>query len=485
MTPDAARTNRWIAIRAALTAPRDVAALAAFRVGLGVIVFVSALRFLGYGWIDEMFVRPKFHFTYWGFSWIPLPSPAVTYALFVVMAALGALVALGLFYRAAVAALFVVFTYLQLVDVANYLNHYYLVSLLAGLMFFIPAHRAYSVDAGLRPEIRSATLPAWCTYLLQFQVAVVYFNAGLAKATPDWLLHAQPMRIWLAARSGLPLVGDTLSLPAVAYLAAWAGFLFDTTIAFFLLWRRARPFAYVAVLGFHLLTHLLFPPIGMFPVIMVVAALVFFDASWPRRVAAFGRRLLSGARAAAVSPPVVSSPMLPAGSSGGGRWLGAGVVAAVGFMAVQILVPLRSHFYPGNVLWHEQGMRFSWRVMSRAKSGSVTFNVRDQASGREWQMSPSQYLTRQQEREMAVQPDLILQLAHHIAREFARNGYPGVEVRADARASLNGRRAEHLVDPSIDLARQSDGIRSKRWITQAPPEAPPHLRPMRSGPRNL
>jgi vitamin K-dependent gamma-carboxylase len=481
VTADATRTNRWTAIRAALTAPRDVAALAAFRVGLGAIVLVSALRFLGYGWIEEMFVRPTFHFSYWGFSWIPMPSSAVTYALFVVMAVLGALVALGLFYRPAIAALFVVFTYLQLVDVANYLNHYYLVSVLSGLMFFVPAHRAYSLDAWRRPGIRATALPAWCTYLLQFQVAIVYFNAGLAKATSDWLLHAQPMRIWLAARSGLPVIGAYLELPPVAYAAAWAGFLFDTTISFFLLWRRARPYAYVAVLSFHLITHLLFPPIGMFPVIMVVAALVFFDASWPRRLAAYGRRLVGRVRPAPVPSPVVALAV----PSGGGRWLRAGVAVAATFMAIQFLLPLRSHFYAGNVLWHEQGMRFSWRVMARAKNGSVTFNVRDRATGREWQVPPSRYLTRQQEREMAVQPDLILQLAHHIAGEFARNGYPGVEVRADARASLNGRRAEHLLDPSIDLAREADGIGGKRWITQAPADAPPHLRPIRSGPRNL
>ena len=87
-------------------------------------------------------------------------------------------------------------------------------------------------------------------------------------------------------------------------------------------------------------------------------------------------------------------------------------------MLVQILVPLRAHLYGGNVLWHEQGMRFSWRVMARAKNGSVTFIVRDPRDGRQWHVSPAKYLTRIQEREMAVQPDLILQLAHHIAREF-------------------------------------------------------------------
>jgi hypothetical protein len=446
----------------------------------GAIVTMSALRFLANGWIDQLYVGPRFHFRYWGLGWLPLPSPAVTEALFVGMALLGVLVAAGLWFRAAVALLFLVFTYLQLVDVANYLNHYYLVSLLAALLFFIPAHRAFSIDARLRPAIRTGTLPAWCTYLLRFQVAVVYVNAGLAKATGDWLLHAQPLNIWLAARTDLPVIGPYLDLPAAAYLAAWAGFLFDTTIAFFLLWRRSRPLAYVAVLAFHLMTHLLFPMIGMFPVIMVVAALVFFDPSWPRTVARRlgGRRLLGRAWAAA------RTPGLPAAAAAlRGRRLGAGLAIAGAFMLGQIALPLRAHLYGGNVSWHEQGMRFSWRVMTRAKNGSVTFMVRDPRSGREWQISPGKYLTPVQEREMAVQPDLILQLAHQIARDFASAGQPGVEVRADAYASLNGRRAARLVDPGVDLAREADGLASKRWITRAPEGDPPHLRSMR--PRNL
>ena len=77
---------------------------------------------------------------------------------------------------------------------------------------------------------------------------------------------------------------------------------------------------------------------------------------------------------------------------------------------------------------------------------------------------------------MAVQPDLILQLAHHIAREFEAAGRPGVEVHADARASLNGRPAAVLVDPATDLAREQDGIGPKRWILPAPDIEPPHLR---------
>jgi hypothetical protein len=456
---DAGRT-RLQQLWPALAAPRDIASITAFRVAFGAIVVISSLRFLSYGWIDELYSKPGFHMRYWGFGWVPLPPPAVTTALFVATGVLGLLVALGLCYRPAVALLFVAFTYLQLVDVATYLNHYYLVSLFAALLVFIPAHRAASLDVRLRPAMRAATLPAWCTYLLRFQVAVVYVNAGLAKATADWLLHAQPLNLWLSARTGLPVVGPYLDLPGVAHVAAWAGFLFDTTIVLFLLWRRTRAVAYVAVLAFHVATHFLFPPIGMFPVIMVVAATLFFDASWPRRFL----------RAAAAVPEVAAAP-----AAGGRRWRVAAAAAGL-YMVVQILLPLRSHLYGGNVLWHEQGMRFSWRVMARAKNGSVTFIVRDPRDGKQWHVSPAKYLTRIQEREMAVQPDLILQLAHHIAREFEAAGRPGVEVHADARVSLNGRPAALLVDPTADLAREHDGIGNKRWILPAPDAAPPLLR---------
>jgi vitamin K-dependent gamma-carboxylase len=460
---------QWARLRERLAEPRDIAALAVFRIAFGLVVATSSLRFLSFGWINDLFVAPRFHFSYWGFGWLPHASPAVTYLLFDVMAALGVLIAIGLAYRVAVALLFVSFTYLQLVDVAIYLNHYYLVSLLAALLVFIPAHRAFSVDAWLRPRIRATSLPAWCTYLLRFQIAVVYVNAGLAKATADWLLHAQPLSIWLSASTGLPIIGPYLDVPVVAYLAAWAGFLFDSTVAFFLLWRKTRLVAYGAVLAFHYVTHLLFPNIGMFPVIMIVSALVFFDPAWPRRLAAVLRRRRSLSQAALATAPPFRS-----------RWLGVGTAVSGLFIVVQVLLPLRTHVYGGNVLWHEQGMRFSWRVMARAKNGSVTFIVRDPANGREWHVFPSQYLTRVQEREMSVQPDLILQLAHHIARDFENKGHRGVEVHVDARVSLNGRPAAALVDPSADLARETDGLGSKRWILPAPEGPPPVLQPIRS-----
>lgn len=439
-----------------LRAPRDIAAIVVFRIAFGAMVAISAVRFLAYGWIELFFDRPAFHFTYWGLSWVrPLPTPGM-HGVFALLAVLGVMVAAGLFYRVAIVAIFVLFTYVQAVDVTTYLNHYYLVSLLAGLLCFIPAHRAASLDVLRHPELRADTLPAWCTHLLRFQVAIVYVNAGLAKLGADWLLHAQPLGIWLTARTGLPFVGAWLDQPWAAYVAAWSGFLFDSSIVLFLLWRRTRPFAYVAVLGFHAATAVLFP-IGMFPVIMTCAACIFFAPDWPRRF--FTSRAL----------PVAAPPRAAH------RLAGAGFALAAVFALVQLVLPFRTHLYGGNVLWHEQGMRFSWRVMAREKNGSVTFHVKDRETGRRFEVPPSRYLTRIQEREMSVQPDLILQLAHHIAADVSQKSGHTVEVRADAIASLNGRPAHPLVDPTIDLAAEEDGLGPKRWILPAPSETPPHL----------
>jgi hypothetical protein len=141
------------------------------------------------------------------------------------------------------------------------------------------------------------------------------------------------------------------------------------------------------------------------------------------------------------------------------------------YVLVQVGLPLRAHAYGGDVSWHEQGMRFSWRVMTREKNGSVTYVVKNLA-GREWHVSPSQYLTRVQERELAVQPDLILQLGQHIGREFERQGHGAVEVRADTLVSLNGRAATPLVDARVNLMTLEDSLAPSRWIAR-PTAGPP------------
>jgi hypothetical protein len=287
-------------------------------------------------------------------------------------------------------------------------------------------------------------------YLVRFQVGLVYFFAGLAKLNADWLLHAQPLSIWFAARTDTPIIGSLLAQPWVAFAASWFAFAYDTTIVAFLLARRTRPFAYAVLLVFHALTFVFFD-IGMFPLIMTVSALVFFPPEWPRRFLG--------------SAPALSTELFPVPRR-------AVCVAVIAFCVVQVLLPLRHFVYPGEVLWNEQGMRFAWKVMVREKNGSVTFHVRDPASNRAWQVTGSKYLTWRQQNEMSSQPDLILQVAHRIADDFRSRGMNDVEVRAEAWVSLNGRAPALLIDPKVNLARVEDGLAPASWVLPLP-EGPP------------
>ncbi|MFT5433983.1 MAG: vitamin K-dependent gamma-carboxylase [Myxococcota bacterium] len=423
------------------------------------LLLTSVARFWLNGWVDDFFVTPDHFFHFWGMDAIVVPSRPALLAMMGTMALLSVLITLGLFYRVATFGFFALFTYVELVDVTNYLNHYYLVSLLTLVMAFLPANAAWSLDVRRRPALRRNSVPAWIYGLLRLQVGVVYVFAAMAKFNTDWLLGAQPLNIWLAARTDLPLVGELLGHFEVALAMSWLGFLFDLLIVPALLWDRTRRFAWPVALCFHAMTSILFN-IGMFPIIMSVATTIFFAPSWPRR-------FIRGAK-----PATAAGPSFP-------RW--AFGIAAV-WCAVQLLVPLRFLAYEGPVAWHEQGMRFAWKVMIREKNGTVDYRV-ETADGRTTRVSPRRYLTDYQEREMGGQPDLILQLAHHIAADYAAKGEGPVKVYADSFASLNGRPPARLIDPTVDLAMVSDGLMPKSWILPAPDGPPIRLRS--SGPLQL
>lgn len=447
-------------LRQHLAEPVDGRSVAVFRAAFGFLMAASAVRFVANGWVERFFGDRAFFFRYWGFEWVPpLPVPGMT-ALYLGSAVAALALAAGWRTRASAAAFLVAFGWTELVDVTNYLNHYYLVTLVAVLFVALPTGGA----PGVSNRFRAGTVPRLTLHLLRFQFATVYLFAGLAKLEPDWLLHGQPLGIWLAARDDFPVLGPLFRVGWVPVAMSWLGCLHDLLIVPALLWKRSRPWAFAALVGFHALTGALFT-IGIFPILMPLGATLFFEPDWPARVWRRARRLVRGRPVPRPTAPALEgarAPRLPA----------AAVVAAGAFVAFQLLVPLRTHLYGPGVLWHEQGMRWSWRVMLREKNGSLTYRVRADGWPRERLVSARDYLTAYQEREMSGQPDLVAQLARHVAAEYRARGSTGVEVRVDAFASLNGRPPARLIDPQVDLARVGDGMLPAAWILPAP-EGPP------------
>jgi len=423
--------------------PVDAASSAVFRVVFGTLLLVATLRFFAHGWIAEYYEMPSHFFSYYGFSWVkPWPAPGM-YVHFGVMAGLAVMIVVGLYYRFAVAAFGVLFAYAHLIDQTHYLNHYYLVICLCGLAAFLPLHATWSLDARRSPRVRSATVPAWVVWALRAQIGLVYVFGGIAKLKYDWLVEAMPLKIWLPANTDFPVIGPWLAQEWTAYLFSWAGLLFDLAIVPLLLWPRSRRYAYVLVVGFHLITAKLFT-LGMFPWIMMASSLIFLPPAWPRRFL----RARSPAPASAARPARRRR-----------------VIAALAiYFGFHVVMPLRHLLYPGELCWTEQGFRFSWNVMVMEKTGAVELHVREPSTGRRWDVLPTAYLTRYQAKMMSTQPDHILQLVHIVADDFRERGVVDPEVRVDAFASLNGRPRQRLIDPTVDLARETDGVLPRSWI---------------------
>ena len=445
--------------RLAAAAKRPVSAdsVAAFRIAYGLLVAYGSIRFLAKGWVGALYLEPANHLTYPGFEWVrPLAAPWMHLHM-VALAGLGLCIAVGYRHRLA-AALFVVgFTYTELIEASLYLNHYWFVTLAGLLLWLLPVGCRWSLDAALGRVAAAPVVPAGAVWALRAQVAVVYGFAGLAKLNPDWLFEAQPLRLWLADRTHLPLIGPLLDEPAVAYLASWWGVFFDCTVVGWLLWRRSRPWAYAALVVFHLATAALFQ-IGIFPWVMILAALVFFAPDWPRRLASAARAAQTARTARAVSGSFGREEE-PAPAMGRVR------LALLGLLAVvQLILPLRHYAIDGNVRWTEEGYYLAWRVMLTEKAGHVEYAVTDPSTGNTWTADPDLVLTDWQAAHAATRPDMVHATARLIADHYRRQGVIDPEVRADAWVTMNGRPAHRLIDPEVDLAAHPRTNLPSDWI---------------------
>lgn len=438
-----------------LNKPVSIYPLVYARILFGALTLFSTARFMALGWVGDHFVESKVQFKYFGFEWVPLLPPGWMYAIHLLMLLASIGVMLGAFYRVAVVVFFLCFTYVELVDITYYLNHYYFVSLFALLLCFVPAHQYCSVDVWRGAVEARLQLPQRNLFILRFQIFTVYFFAGIAKINSDWLLEALPLRIWLPAHDDLPLLGFLMPYPATAYVFSWAGMLFDLSIVGWLLWTRSRWMAYLAIVFFHALTGMMFQ-IGIFPLVMIVITPVYFSDAFHQKIVEGIRKRLGG------EPPLEKPYLLPPIQP---KTKARFVAALLGlYLGFQLLFPFRYLLYPGNVFWTEEGYRFAWRVMLMEKAGTAQFYVKDQANGREGMVVNADFLGSHQEKQMAMQPDLILQYAHFLKEYYEKQGLKNPKVRAEVYVTLNGRPSRLYFDPQLDLTRLHDGWKHKNWL---------------------
>lgn len=438
-----------------ITKQTKAAPLAVFRILFGFMMLASIIRFWSFGWIETLYIEPVFSFSYYGFYWLPNLGQ-FTYLLFIICGISAFFVAIGYRYRLSIVLFFLSFTYIELLDKTTYLNHYYLISCLSFLLIFLPANCCYSIDALRIKKIRANNVPAWSINSIKFLLCIVYFFAGLAKLNSDWLLDAMPLQIWLPSKYDIPFLGDLLQQSWIHYAFSWGGAFYDLAIPFLLLWKPSRSIAFIFVVIFHVLTRILFP-IGMFPFIMIVSALIFFDATFHERILSFFSWLLKKIRLFRL---VKVNDLQKEKSSK----IASYVVAL--FIVVQLLLPWRYVLYPKELFWTEEGYRFSWRVMLMEKAGYAQFIIKNTKTGSQFAVNNSDFLTPFQEKQMSTQPDFILEYAHYLGAHFKSQGHQNIAVHVESYVALNGRLSQPFISPEVNLLDVEDTFEHKDWILE-------------------
>ena len=438
--------------------------LVVFRIIFGILMFFSTLRFILKGWVHDLYEVPTYFFTYYGFDWVsPLPSPFM-YVLFILLLIACIFIIFGLFYRTNTVLFFLIFTYIELIDKTNYLNHYYFISLISLLLILLPANSYFSLDTYFGICKRKKTIKAWQINILKLQIGLVYFFAGISKLNYHWLIEAQPLINWLKHQSDFPIIGKLLLYDFTAYLFSWVSAIFDIFIFFLLINKKSRLISYFVAFIFHIMTAIMFP-IGVFPYVMIASTLIFFNDNFHKKIISlFSKYSL-----------LKSNVIFDDKTNYQTKTNSILKVFLIGFFTLQIFLPLRFILYPGKLFWTEQGYRFSWRVMLIEKAGYSQFYIHEPKMDRKMLIQNRDYLTPQQEKMMSTQPDMILQYAHFLSKTFKdsclveSNGEiinmgTNPKVTADITVSLFNKGSRKFIDSEKNLSEIKRGFGNKEWI---------------------
>ncbi len=425
-----------------LSKPVDISSMAIFRIFFGIIIIYEGFRYVNLQAFTVAYLEHPFNFKFTYFEWIEPLSLQNMQILHIILGMAGIFICLGLLYHIAIIFACAIISYLFLFEASNYLNHIYLIIVFSLIMLFIPCHRAWSLHAYFRKNIAKNTIPYWCIWLVRFQIGLVYFYAALAKMNVDWL-NGMPLLDWAQTY--------IISSPIAIYFLVYGGLLYDLIIIPMLLIPRFRMLGFCLSIGFHLSNHFMFN-IGVFPWFMMAATTLFFDPDW-------ASKLLSRIRKKEITYAQDSDKK----KSYTIQNLGLLILGLHIF--IQIIIPLRHFIYPNYVSWTEEGHLFSWQMKLRQKEGSITFWLKDPSTGQRYKANQFLYLTKRQNSKMATRPDLILQFAHFLRDQNTLPGETPIEVYADTKISLNGRKPQRLIDPSVDLGKQEKKLfGTDNWI---------------------
>ncbi|WP_282086737.1 HTTM domain-containing protein [Aquimarina algiphila] len=419
--------NRWLFTHI------DNSALIIFRVFFGFLIAAEAIGAIFTGWIKRTMIDPEFTFNFIGLDFLqPLPGNGM-YFYFAVMGIFGLLVMIGFRYRWSMIAYTIMWAGVYFMQKSSYNNHYYLLLLLCIIMSILPAGNYFSVDVKQNPLLKKISMPRWCLLVIIIQLWIVYTYASVAKFYPDWLDYTVAKNL-MAGRAHYPIVGDILQGHWAHISVTYFGILFDLLIIPLLLWKRTRFIAFCISIFFHLFNSIVFQ-IGIFPYLSLAFSVFFFSKEKIHRIFMKKKEFYT---ASEMVIPSYKRFVVP--------------IMTVWFL-IQITLPVRHWFIPGDVLWTEEGHRMSWRMMLRGRSGITNFYILDKndPEAKRKYINKTNYLSRKQLRLVSTKPDAMWQFAQHLKEKYATEG-KDIAVYVNSKISINGKEQKVFIDPEVDLA---------------------------------
>ncbi|AXT57643.1 hypothetical protein D1815_18495 [Aquimarina sp. AD1] len=417
--------NRWLFTQI------DNSALIIFRVFFGFLITAESFGAILTGWVRRTLVEPQFTFNFIGLDFLqPLPGSGMYY-YFALMGVFGIFIMIGFKYRWSMISYTILWAGVYYMQKASYNNHYYLLLLLCILMSTLPAGNYFSLDVKKNPALKRISMPRWCILFIILQLWIVYTYASVAKLYPDWLDFSVARNLMLS-RADYPIVGEVLQQKWAHVAIAYFGILFDLLIIPLLLWRKTRLAAFIISIFFHLFNSIVFQ-IGIFPYLSLAFTVFFFSKERIHSLFMPKKEFYS---ANELIVPSYRKLLIPA--------------LAIWFI-IQLTLPIRHWFIPGDVLWTEEGHKLSWRMMLRGRSGYTNFYVEfNDNTCKRVKIDKNQYLSKKQRRIVNTKPDAIWQFAQFLKKEHQKEGRD-IAVYVKSRVSVNRKKSRVLIDPDVDL----------------------------------
>lgn len=409
----------------------DNSSLIVFRIIFGLLIFLESVGAIFTGWIKRTLIDPEFTFTVIGFEWLqPLPGNGM-YFYYLIMGMFGFLVMIGYKYRWSMISFTILWTATYLMQKASYNNHYYLLILISSFMCLVPANKYLSVDAKLKPKIISYKMPNWCEWVFITQMAIVYTYGAIAKLYPDWL-NTSVIKQLMMAKEHYYIVGDLLQQTWVHYILAYGGIAFDGLIIPLLIFKSTRKIAFICAIFFHLFNAIVFQ-VGIFPFLSLAFCLFFFEAKTIHNLFLKHKPFYNSEE---ISIPVYATALKP--------------ILFI-YFTIQLVLPIRHWFIPGDVLRTEEGHRLSWRMMLRTKSGRINYKIIDKATGKATFVPHHNLVSPKQTSLLATKPDVIWQFIQYLKKKYKAEGR-SVEIYViNSKISINGGGYTPFIDPKVDL----------------------------------